>query len=91
MNHASIEVITEFVPTPRLRATCSHGCGMFIQMDCAPPETQPLEVALQVFLHKIRAAGWLSGLTGNACPQHVAKMRDEQPRIVTPGAQGILH
>jgi hypothetical protein len=90
MNHASIELLTEFVPTPTLHAACSHDCGNFVRMACPPTDIMPLEASLQNFLMQVRNAGWNIGLMGNACPAHVKKMQDAQPRVIAPSNGNLI-
>jgi len=86
MTHASVQVITELVPSPLLRACCGHNCGNYVQMPCPLPSDQPLEVSLRVFLEKARLEGWAIGLLGNICPAHVRKAQEQLPRI-TPASK----
>lgn len=83
MTRASIDIITDFVPQPIMRACCGMNCVDFIQAPFDP--AAPQQESLQRFLTQAEFLGWKIGLFGNLCPRHLAKAREQQS-LITPAS-----
>lgn len=81
---AAIKFVTDFVERPVMVAYCDQACGCYVSLECA--DGISVRDNITRFVAKCDLEGWVIGLLGNLCEKHAAALRDQQRRIVEPGA-----